>query len=98
MTMLSKSSSPLSFSASQVNVWIPLRSSRGSRHVLLEAIPLADIYRISSIGVITARLTYGDKYDREHGEEFRALSIENTELAAAVSTKFWVVDLLPFRM
>jgi len=96
MTMLSKRSSPHFFLTSQTNAWIPLKSSRSNLHVSLEAIPL--LTSRSAIGVVILRLSYGDKYNREHGEEFMAMSIENIEIIATVFTQFWAVDMLPFRM
>ncbi|KIM24700.1 hypothetical protein M408DRAFT_331669 [Serendipita vermifera MAFF 305830] len=47
------------------------------------------------IGPILTILSYGENYDRDHGEEYRKVSLESIELVATTFTKFWAVDLLP---
>ncbi|KIM24701.1 hypothetical protein M408DRAFT_331670 [Serendipita vermifera MAFF 305830] len=47
------------------------------------------------IGPIITILSYGENFDRDHGEELRKIGLENIELVGTTFTKFWAVDLLP---
>lgn len=54
-------------------------------------------HKSSSIGAIIAKIGYGRDFYEKHGDALIKLSLENMELVVSVITKFWVVDLLPFR-
>ena len=54
-------------------------------------------YLCSSVGEIIARIAYGHDFYESHGDALIKMSLENMELVVTVLTKFWAVDLFPFR-